>query len=142
MAFVSGCPKAGQSTTSGESAAPAEATAAPKGDTARFEAALVRETIAYWTAAPDGAAVTYDALNFATDGQFAATATQRFGGGEEDFQCEESGSWSLDGGAAESATSAAMTMEVTSTTCAGREAPITIRVQATILDGQANLVHR
>ena len=86
-----------------------------------------------------GAAVVYEQLSFAEQGTFSAQTTIRLG--DEPFQCQESGTWSMDEERADSPTSAALSLEVTETNCAGRSAPTGFRVRAQLQGDEIVLSH-
>lgn len=141
-AVLAGCPKGASSTSSGEVAAAPAPTSGPKAETRRFRSALCAQPVLGWTADSEGAAVVYDELSFSEDGSFTASASVRFGGQADVFTCTEAGSWSLDDGRALSSSEAGLSIEINSTDCAGREAPISLHVRANIKDGETELAHR
>ena len=122
--LCSGCPKNSASTESS-----GEAEVVPKsrfsGTTKTFVDTLVTSSVIGYAADDTGAAVIYEELKFSEDGSFSARTTIRLG--DEPYECTETGTWTLDGGKADSATSGAVTFELKKTDCAGREAPKTWR---------------
>ena len=129
---LSGCPRSGASTDSGAAEEPAAPKSRFSGDTKAFFDELQRIGVSTWTVADDGAAVVYEAVEFAEDGAFSADVTVRIG--EEPFTCRESGTWALDRDRASSASVGLMNFEMTETNCAGREAPQSWRAELTITD--------
>ena len=135
LAFVAGvgCGKTASTTSSGD-AQPVEE--APKsrfrGDSRAFVDQLVALGISGWAVADDGAAVLYEQADFAEDGTFRATVNILLG--SEPFACTESGTWTLDGQTSTSATVGNVNFEMSSTDCAGRQAPLSWRAQLTVED--------
>lgn len=78
-----------------------------------------------------GGRLDYNTLTFAPDGRWNATGVVK--ASDEQFECKETGTWSIEG--AETAESATMEWTVEKTTCATREAGTKQRVQMTILKG-------
>jgi len=133
------CPKqGGGATDSGEQQNEA-ATTKPMGPTEAFIKGLCTGMASKFTVTDEGAAVVYEELRFTKDGSFEAATTIRLG--DDPFECTERGSWSLDGDAAESKSSAAILFQMTETNCAGREAPFTFRTRATLNDDEVQLSH-
>ncbi len=133
------CPKEQTATgTSGEQEASA-ADARYRGDSAVFVRDLCRLKVYTFTVSDTGAAVVYDELSFDDDGSYEAATSVHLG--EEPFTCRETGTWTMDDDDADDRTSAALSIEVTSTDCAGRSAPDSFRVRARIRAGEIELSH-
>lgn len=126
-----GCEKSASSKTSGD-AEPVEE--APKsrfsGATKTFVDALTANGVGDWAVADDGATVLWETSRFDESGTFEATVSVLLG--EEPFACTEAGTWSLDGGKSTSASVANVNFEMSSTDCAGREAPMSWRAELTV----------
>jgi hypothetical protein len=134
---LTGCPKGGSSSTSGDQETVQEA---PKsrfsGVTKAYVDALMSTAIVGWMVADDGAPVIYETLTLTEGGGFTAKTTVKIG--DEPFECTESGTWSLDGDQAESKTIGNLNFELTQTDCAGRTAPMSWRAQTTVADNDVN----
>ncbi len=134
---LTGCPKGGSSTSSGEQE-PVEA--APKsrfsGHTKAFVDSLTGQTIVGWMVADDGAPVVYDELTMLEDGTFSAKTTVRIG--DEPLECTESGTWALDNDQADSKTVGNIDFDLAQTDCAGRTAPNSWRAQVTATGDDVN----
>jgi len=139
MLTLLGCPKQGDGASDSGSQEPAAPTPTATGTTPSFIKALCAATASQFTVTDEGAAVVYEKLRFFDDGNFEAATTIRLG--DEPFECTERGTWSLEGNAAESKSSAAIVFEMTETNCAGREAPFSFRTRAILTGGDAQLSH-
>jgi len=138
-AALTACPKEqGASSESGEQEAPQPASRY-RGHSATFVNSLCSLKVFAYTVSDEGAAVVYDELSFDEDGSFEASTSIRIG--DEPFSCRESGTWAMDSDAADDRNTAALTLEVTSTDCAGRSAPDSFRVRARIADNEIELSH-
>lgn len=128
---MGGCEKSSKTATSGDAEPVQEAPKSRfKGDAKTFVDKLTSVGISDWAVADDGAAVMYDEARFDEDGTFEATVSVLLG--EEPFVCAESGTWSLDDDKVTSATVANVNFEMSSTDCAGREAPKSWRAALTV----------
>ncbi len=132
---LAACPKEQSAQTSAEQEPPAPARFS--GVTASFVQGLSSLKAYAHTVDDAGAAVVYEEIDFTEDGNFSAKTSIRLG--DEPFACKESGDWTLEGDRADSKESAALTLEVTSTDCAGRSAPSSFRVRAQLQDDEIRL---
>lgn len=128
---IAGCEKSSSSKTSGDAEPVVEAPKSRfKGETRAFVAKLVELGVSDWAVADDGAAVMYVPVTFADDGTFQATVSVLVGA--EPFACTESGTWSLDDDTATSASVGNVNFEMSTTDCAGRNAPESWRAELTV----------
>lgn len=134
--WLGGCPKE-QSVSSSAEQEPAPEPSRFRGVTAKFVDGLCSLKAYAHTVDDSGAAVVYEELSFTEDGNFSANTTIRLG--EEPFTCTESGNWAIDDDKADSNTSAAITLEVTATDCAGRSAPSSFRIRAQLQGDEIQL---
>ena len=126
-----GCPKQAATTDSGEAEAAPVAKLRFSGDTRSFVDALMTNGIVGYDVADGGASVVYDTVDLSEAGAYTAATTLRLGD-EEPFACVESGSWALDGDAAQDATAAMVTFSLDTTNCPGRTAPKSWRAKLEI----------
>lgn len=141
--LVLGCPKK-DTATSGEQE---PEVVVPKsrfsGPTKAFVDTLVAKPALVWTVEDAGVAVVYDKLFFEEEGAFRAEVTLRFLGADaEPFICSESGTWDLDNDTAESKTVGMINFHMTTTDCAGREAPMDWRARTTLDGDRVDFEHR
>ncbi|MEE2830343.1 MAG: hypothetical protein VX498_14230 [Myxococcota bacterium] len=132
LVLLSGCPKTGSTSGSGETAVQAESKSRFQGVTREFVEALIGSSVLGWTVDASGVPVVYDELRFQEDGRFEARASVRLGGGADTFECTERGSWELDGDRAESPREGNLRLDISHTDCAGRESPPTMKARAVI----------
>ena len=85
-----------------------------------------------------GASFVYRDLDFRSDNTWIAQAEMSAGG--ESFECREQGTWEIDPATDE--TTAAMTLMLTKTGCAGRPDSQTLRLQVTIKNGEYTIFVR
>lgn len=96
-----------------------------------FARALVALTVKDFSASgASGATFKYTTLRFNADGTFSADGYVQID--DESMDCKESGPWSMD--AAESATVAAVTWKVETTSCAGRDPGAETRAKIDLSD--------
>ena len=134
------CPKQGAHTeASGEQEASPPENSRYKGTTRDFVQALARSTALKYTVTDEGAAVVYEEVNFSEDGGFKAQATIRLG--DEPFECQEAGNWAIEGEASTSRSNAVLVFQMTTTNCAGREAPMSWRARTQIDGTDIELSH-
>ena len=80
--------------------------------------------------AAGGASLVYSSLTFKPDGSWQALGEVSVA--DESMPCQETGTWTMD--PATSKDTAQMTWSMSKTSCAGREAPLDLRLEVTILD--------
>ncbi len=134
--MLGGCPKE-QSTSASAEQEPVVKPSRFHGATAKFVDELCSLKAYTHTVDDSGAAVVYEELSFAEDGSFSASTSIRLG--EEPFTCTESGTWAIDDDRADSNKSAAITLEMTTTNCAGRSAPSSFRIRAQLQGDEIQL---
>jgi len=136
---LGGCPKdQGAANDSGEQQAE-EPPSRYKGVTKVFVERLSKLKVYGYTVSDEGAAVVYEELSFSEEGTFEAATSIRLG--EEPFTCRELGSWKMDDDRADDENTAALTLELTETNCAGRSTPKSIRIRARIRNNDLELSH-
>jgi len=136
---LGGCPREqGATSDSGEQQAE-EPPSRYKGVTRVFVERLSELKVYAYTVSDEGAAVVYEELSFNEDGSFEAATSIRLG--EEPFTCRELGAWTMDDGQADDESSAALTLEITETDCAGRSTPASFRIRARITNNEIELSH-
>ncbi len=143
LSLLSGCPKK-EAETSGEQEPEVVVPVSRfKGQTKAFVDTLTAKPALVWTVEDAGVAVVYDELFFEEEGAFSAKVTVRFlGADSEPFTCSESGTWDLDGDTAESKTVGMINFHMTTTDCAGREAPMDWRARTTLDGDRVDFEHR
>ena len=133
---LGGCPKEQSASASAEQE-PVVHPSRFHGVTDKFVDGLCNLKAYAHTVDDSGAAVVYDELSFNEDGSFSASTSIRLG--EEPFTCTESGTWAIDDDRADGSKSAALTLEMTTTNCAGRSAPSSFRIRAQLQDDEIQL---
>ena len=142
---LTGCPKNTETST-------AAAADAPKGESIdgasypndanskSFVEKLIRTDIKDFrpTDAGGGAGFIYKSVDFKADNSWAAASQMTADG--ETIDCTEQGTWSID--PAESDATAATTLEMTRSNCAGRPDKDTMRLKITIEKGEYKIVFR
>ncbi len=140
--LLAACPKNGATpATSGQQEAPAAKSLPKRMDEATrgFVDRLSARPLVHVTIANEGVAVVYDGWTVLEDGNFVAQASVLLG--DEPFSCAESGRWSLDDGRANSAQAASVSVHITQTDCAGRKAPIDVRLLVEFDGDEATITH-
>jgi hypothetical protein len=134
--ILAGCPKEQSPSTSAQQE-PVVEPSRFHGVTGKFVDGLCSLKAYAYTVDDSGAAVVYEELSFAENGRFSASTSIRLG--EEPFICTESGTWTIDDDRADSNESAAITLEMTATNCAGRSAPASFRIRAQLQGDEIQL---
>ena len=139
MLALAACPKESATSTDSGEQEPEEPASRYKGHTKNFVEQLCKQKVYSYTVSDEGAAVVYEELSFREDGSFEAETSIRLG--DEPFTCREVGRWTMDDDRADDRNTAALTLEVSETDCAGRSAPTSFRVRARVKDAEIELSH-